>query len=158
MSLPKIIVVATDFSAHAQAAQADAIALAKALNAHLVLVHVWQVPLAAPEGAWVLIDDVCTQLEAAERAKQHEALEQVRAELPSAEGLFVVGDPRAGILAAARDKHADLIVLGTHGRRGLSRVLLGSVAEWVVHHAPCATWLVRHGASEHDGGQAEPAH
>jgi nucleotide-binding universal stress UspA family protein len=150
MSLPKIIVVATDFSACGESAQAEAVALAKALNARLIVAHIWQVPLSAPEGSWILIEEVYSQLEAAARTKLREVLEHVRAELPTSEELFWVGDPRAGIVKAASDMHADLIVLGTHGRTGLSRALLGSVAEWVVHHAPCDTWVVRarHSARE----------
>lgn len=49
----------------------------------------------------------------------------------------------AVIAAAAREESADLIVMGTHGRTGLSRLFGGSVAEEVVRHAPCATLVVR---------------
>jgi universal stress protein A len=143
MLLPRTIVAATDFSECGQRAVTEAAALAGRLGARLILLHVWQVSLASAEGSWVLLDDVYAQLEAAERSKLHELLQQIRAELPNAEEMFVVGEPRAAIVAAARDLQADVIVVGTHGRKGLSRVLLGSVAEWVVHHAPCATWLVR---------------
>jgi len=141
MSLPKIIVAATDFSAAAARAQADAVALAKALKARLVLVHVWQPPLFAPEGFYT--EEVMSQLEADHQAKLNEALVHARAELPGAEQLLFLGDTRAGIVAAAHELQADLIVLGTRGHRGFQRALLGSVAEWVVHHALCATWLVR---------------
>lgn len=52
-------------------------------------------------------------------------------------------DPRHAIVEAARDWPADVIVMGSHGRRGLDRLLLGSVAEWVVRHAPCSVDVVR---------------
>jgi nucleotide-binding universal stress UspA family protein len=52
-------------------------------------------------------------------------------------------DPRHAIIDGARDWGADLIVLGSHGRRGLDRLLLGSVAESVVRHAPCSVEVVR---------------
>jgi nucleotide-binding universal stress UspA family protein len=52
-------------------------------------------------------------------------------------------DPRHAIVEAAREWTADLIVMGSHGRRGVDRLLLGSVAESVVRHAPCSVYVVR---------------
>ena len=57
-------------------------------------------------------------------------------------------DPRHAIVEAAREWAADVIVMGSHGRRGLDRLLLGSVAEWVVRHAPCSVDIVRMPAAE----------
>ncbi len=57
---------------------------------------------------------------------------------------LVEGDARAAIVTAARDWRADLIVLGSHGRTGLTRLMLGSVAENVLRHAPCSVLIVRH--------------
>jgi nucleotide-binding universal stress UspA family protein len=64
------------------------------------------------------------------------------------------------IVDFARDNHADLIVMGTHGRTGLERLLLGSVAEGVAHHAPVPLLLVRPipAASDTDRAEAEAAH
>jgi nucleotide-binding universal stress UspA family protein len=53
------------------------------------------------------------------------------------------GDPRHAILECAREWPADIIVVGSHGRRGIDRLLMGSVAEAVVHHAPCSVEIVR---------------
>jgi nucleotide-binding universal stress UspA family protein len=53
------------------------------------------------------------------------------------------GDPRHAILDVAAEWEADLIVLGSHGRKGLDRFLLGSVSESVVRHAPCSVEIVR---------------
>jgi nucleotide-binding universal stress UspA family protein len=52
------------------------------------------------------------------------------------------GDPASEIISAARDWQADLLVMGTHGRHGPLRLLLGSVAETVLRHAPCATLVI----------------
>jgi nucleotide-binding universal stress UspA family protein len=52
-------------------------------------------------------------------------------------------DPRRGIIDCATEWKADLIVMGSHGRRGLDRLLLGSVAEAVLRHAPCSVEIVR---------------
>jgi nucleotide-binding universal stress UspA family protein len=53
------------------------------------------------------------------------------------------GDPKAAIVEAAASWPADLIVMGSHGRTGIDRFLLGSVSESVVHHAPCSVQVVR---------------
>ncbi len=53
------------------------------------------------------------------------------------------GDPRVAIIEEARDWGADLIVVGSHGRTGIERWLVGSVAEYVVRHAPCSVEIVR---------------
>lgn len=55
----------------------------------------------------------------------------------------VQGEPRGKIVDVAAKWHADLIVVGSHGRRGLERFLMGSVSEAVVHHAPCSVQVVR---------------
>jgi nucleotide-binding universal stress UspA family protein len=59
------------------------------------------------------------------------------------EAIAVSGDPRDVIVQKASDWNADLIVLGSHGRTGLQRWLLGSVAESVVRHAPCSVQVAR---------------
>ena len=53
------------------------------------------------------------------------------------------GDPKSQIIDVASDWHADLIVLGSHGRKGLNRFLMGSVSEAVVRHAPCSVEIIR---------------
>jgi nucleotide-binding universal stress UspA family protein len=58
------------------------------------------------------------------------------------------GDPQHSILACAQDWHPDLIVLGSHGRRGLDRLLLGSVSEGVARRAACSVEIVRGRARE----------
>jgi nucleotide-binding universal stress UspA family protein len=52
-------------------------------------------------------------------------------------------DPRHAIIEAAREWPADLIVMGSHGRRGFDRLMLSGVAEWIVRHAPCSVDIVR---------------
>lgn len=55
------------------------------------------------------------------------------------------GDPRSALLDAAQAEHVDLIVVGSHGRTGIKKLLLGSVASHVVTHAPCNVLVVREG-------------
>jgi nucleotide-binding universal stress UspA family protein len=68
---------------------------------------------------------------------------------PEAGRRVEVGDPGGAICTVARDIDADVIVLGSRGRGVVKRVLLGSVSEYVLHHAPCPVLVVRQGA-EHD--------
>jgi universal stress protein A len=56
------------------------------------------------------------------------------------------GIPEKELVAAARDWHADLLVMGTHGRTGLAHMFKGSVAESVLHHAPCPVLVVKIGS------------
>src|SRR5438046_326022 len=67
------------------------------------------------------------------------------------------GVPANTIVEAARTERADLIVLGTHGRTGLERVLLGSVAERVVRNAPCAVLTVRQTPDATQGAKPKAA-
>jgi len=53
------------------------------------------------------------------------------------------GDPRTDLIDAASEWHADLIMVGSHGRTGLSRILMGSVSDAVASHAPCSVQIVR---------------
>lgn len=83
----------------------------------------------------------------AERDAAHELVQRIAAELRTAgfraDTLVLVGDVREAILDCAADWHADLIVVGSHGLRGIQRFLLGSVSEFVVRHASCSVEIVR---------------
>jgi nucleotide-binding universal stress UspA family protein len=88
-------------------------------------------------------------LESAETARRlHDELATAMAERLRSHGLDAVADRREGdaateILAAAREGAADLIVMGTHGRTGLARLILGSVARNVLQHAACSVLVLR---------------
>lgn len=129
----------TDFSDRSQPAFELACALARDYGAQLVVLHVAGRPLPLPiDGVQVPppledIEAVRGRLEAVRPADSRVAVRHRLAE----------GNPAEEILAAAADEKADLIVLGTHGRGGLSRVLMGSVAEAVQRAAPCPVLTVR---------------
>jgi nucleotide-binding universal stress UspA family protein len=140
----KRIVCPTDFSDSATAAERQAVRLGLALGAELVFVHVaTQAPLWR-EG--LLTAELLGVFEAQRRwaenalAKRAEAL---KAEGVAARGLVKIGTPWQEIVRLAADEHADMIVMGTQGRSGLDRLLVGSVAERVVRHAPCPVLTVR---------------
>lgn len=62
------------------------------------------------------------------------------------EARVLSGDPREALVQAAKDEGADLIVIGSHGRSGIAKLLMGSVASHVVTHAPCSVLVVKTGA------------
>ena len=88
------------------------------------------------------------------------ALKQLRALLPQGTAEFAVrisGSPGGAIVKHAESIGADVIVIGTHGREGVSRLLMGSVAEYVVRHAPCPVLVVRQQEHEFVVGDADSA-
>ena len=68
---------------------------------------------------------------------------QVREAGLAVEGMVARGDARAEIVRAATELKADLVIMGSHGRTGLQRWVLGSIAEYVVRHAPCSVEVAR---------------
>jgi nucleotide-binding universal stress UspA family protein len=128
----------TDFSEQSHHALCLACSLARDYNARLILLHVAARPvLAYGEGVFVSDSDEL-RLEASEKLNHIEPGPQIRAERRVEEG-----DPIDEILHFAAENHVDLIVMGTHGRTGLRRLLMGSVAEQVVRKAPCPVLTVK---------------
>ncbi len=138
------ILVPTDFSACALPAVRYAAELADKFAAELVLLHVVSdAVLALPDA---VMPTPATDLHALTEAGKAGLANLIAAEKlerlnPRSE--VRVGSPAAEIIAAATDLHADLVCIGTHGRGGIARVLLGSVAEHVVRQAPCPVLTVR---------------
>jgi nucleotide-binding universal stress UspA family protein len=125
----------TDFSAGSREAFRLACTLAQDHGARLVLLHVmW--PPAFGEGGALMLDQF------------HEnALAELR-RLPVPEGVGVeqhvgVGRPASEVVRVAQETGCDLIVMGTHGRSGIRRLLMGSVAEKVMRTAPCPVLTVK---------------
>jgi nucleotide-binding universal stress UspA family protein len=137
------IVVATDFSEGSDAAMERAFALAKPLDATVDLVHVLDTAiLTAPQslGAMPLIDP---------QALMDQIDEALTARIEKARSLGIVcqsdsldGYPAREIVRHAEKVGADLIVVGTHGRTGVAKVIMGSVAQRVVQHATCPVLVI----------------
>jgi len=142
----------TDFSEHSRQAFELACALARDYGARLVLLHV-AVPLeVVGEGVLVpILLDNQTEL----KEKLH-GLAAPHGNL-RVEHRFERGDAATEILQVAQKVRADLIVMGTHGRTGLGRLLMGSVAEQVVRRAPCPVLTVKVATSDAGGSSARPA-
>ncbi len=152
------ILVATDFSAVSRAALSYGRELARCFGATLHVVHVtdtnyaWMMP---PEA--VLPD--LGQLEQDLIDSAHNELDTIltyddRTELHARGVVRVATDTAAAIVAQARDCHADLIVMGTHGHGGAARLLLGSVADKVLHTARCPVLVIRE--PEHETLERDP--
>jgi nucleotide-binding universal stress UspA family protein len=153
------LLVAVDFSPFSRIALSYASDVAKRLESAVIVVHV--IPGEAVEvriaerhperpllvgASHAMHDEGLAELVHEQREKAYEALQQF---LPgdlagqTVELRVLVGSPFERILETARDDNVDLIVLGTHGRSGLSRLITGSVAERVVRFAPCPVLTVK---------------
>jgi nucleotide-binding universal stress UspA family protein len=153
MSSPRsyTILAAIDYSDVASLVVEEAVELARQKRAYqLHFVHVNQAPLD----------------EAGQEARHAELLEWLSARLGHDHGIApethvlgheLSGDPAAPILETARDVGADTVIVGTSGRRGIERLLMGSVAAAVVRHAGCPVWVIRPKQHEPAGPQIEPA-
>lgn len=133
------VLVPTDFSGPSEEAWKTACRLARALGAELILVHVFAEPSFFSEGPFS--GERVREVYAAGRAWVEKALEEL-AGAARDEGMIVRVMVRDGvahreILALAAHERADLIVIGTRGRGGLERALIGSVADRVIRLAPC---------------------
>ena len=145
MSLPRNILVPIDLEDSAAQVLDYVVALAAKLDASLHVLHVvpWpllgaEVPIAVTETA---MDDIMKH-----KQKVFDELVAAHAnKVPLGAAMLKKGDARTAILAVAEELGPDLIVMGTHGRRGVSRLVLGSVAESVARAAPCPVLLVRSG-------------
>jgi nucleotide-binding universal stress UspA family protein len=143
----RLILHPTDLSPASAAAFRLAVDLAKREQARLVLIHVVSEPAMAFAGDLPLPPTVYKDLAVAARAAAAKGLDRLVARARQA-GVRVTprivnGLVDARIVAAARRERADVIVMGTHGRTGLARAFLGSVAGRVVATAPCPVMTVR---------------
>ena len=142
------ILVPVDGSPTANLGLREAIALAKSQKARLQLVHVVDIHYAlmgGPESA-MYIADLVPSLKARGRRLLDKAAEQVRRARLRCDTVILetlTGPAAEPIVRQARKWRADLIVIGTHGRRGVRRLVLGSDAEQVVRNSPVPVMLVR---------------
>ena len=127
----------TDFSEHSRAATELACALARDYGARLYVLHVLPLTLAYGEGFAPPAESPLEEIKL--------RLDQVGAAAPGVriERRLFEGRPATEILSLARAMPCDLIVMGTHGRTGLGRLLMGSVAEEIVRKAPCPVLTVK---------------
>jgi universal stress protein A len=141
MAFPyKTILCPLDFDENSLAALDHAAAIARGIGSKLILLHV--VPLVLLPGEMPPIAAMFEEQESASRAKLTE-IAQKKLEGISYETHVYVGDIVESILNAQSKYQIDLLVMATHGHRGLARLFLGSVAEVVVRKAACPVLTVR---------------
>jgi len=144
MSLISRILVPTDFSEYAHSALTYAASIADKFDAALLLVHIYASPvIPVPDGyvivsATELVDMRQRLSDGLERDKDRALAAGAR----TVETALVDGLPWEQIVKTAHDRTCDLIVMGTHGRTGLSHLIIGSTAEKVVRKATCAVLTV----------------
>jgi nucleotide-binding universal stress UspA family protein len=140
----RTILVPMDFSPASHRALEIAKELAKSAGpAHLILVHAYYVPIELEQFLIQQGDPVLERLSESVTKDLEKILTGLQDAGISSEYLASRGAPERLIVELAKQKHADLIVMGTHGRRGLSHLLLGSVAERVVRTAECPVMTVQ---------------
>jgi len=141
----KTILFPTDFSQGARAAMDHAISLAKDYNAKLILLYViqdisiaeWYIP------STLSVTDLVEDMQRSARNEMEKWGTEVSAKVKDVDKMVVRGVPFVEIIKTAKDKNADLIVIGTHGRTGIDHMLFGSTAEKVVRKSPCPVLTVR---------------
>ena len=136
----------SDFSRASGAAFRKAVEMAKASRGELMVVHVLN-PVVPVAGDGYISPKMYEEIAASSRAWAQKQLDKLatkaRASGVRAKGSVLEGSAHDQIARFARSKHADLIVMGTHGRSGLAKLFLGSVAGRVVAAAPCPVLTVR---------------
>jgi nucleotide-binding universal stress UspA family protein len=139
----KAILHPTDFSPHSELPFSIACRVARDSGAKLIVLHVLEQPVLPYAG--VAMAPPTPRPSEDELASLRDRLGRMQPRDPAVgvEHRLVEGDPAAAILQVARETECELIVMGTHGRSGLSRLLMGSVAEKVVRDATCPVLTVK---------------
>lgn len=139
------ILAPTDFSPGAEPARRWAIGVGNAYGAEVIILHVLDMSVAAFAGMpseWATVAAMSRLIDKA-RAEAKTQMARLARRHSSVRTMIREGSPRPTILQVAAKEGADLIVMGTHGRSGVSRVLFGSVAEHVVRHSRIPVLTIR---------------
>lgn len=143
----KNILLATDFSEFSEKAKAHAVWLATELDAKLHVVHVFDtnaIQIPAPYYFLVGVEKWLDENIAIARKRCGEMLKELSDELGDRCATHLVeGKPGHEIVGLSESLSADLIVMGTHGYTGLDRMIMGSVAEYIMRHATCPVMTIR---------------
>jgi nucleotide-binding universal stress UspA family protein len=138
----KKILAPTDFSPSSEAAIDYAVTFAKRFEAEVILIHVIESPAYSVTDTLILVDHEAALKTTAEALMENVYKTCIEKGL-SASRSVVSGTPHREIIKKAEQEKADLIIMGTHGRTGVERLLLGSVAEKVVRLSMIPVLTVR---------------
>jgi nucleotide-binding universal stress UspA family protein len=149
------ILLPTDFSECAGHALSYAASLARKFSASIICVHVIE-PVMPTVGYTGLteplpIADLSEQLEESAERELPKVAACRECEGLEIEEVIAHGDAAAEIVRVAQERKVDLIVIASHGRTGLGRILFGSTAESVVRHAPCPVLVVKQNEQRDEG-------
>jgi nucleotide-binding universal stress UspA family protein len=139
------IICATDFSTCSRTATRLAAALTRRTGDTLLLLHVLEPLPVDPVGAGISLADWHDEMFAGARAEIEGQADDLRKRGLIVDTRVAVGHPAAVVLEAARAGKTSLIVVGSHGRKGAARLILGSCAEKIAHSAPCPVLVARDG-------------
>ncbi|MEM9069098.1 MAG: universal stress protein [Myxococcota bacterium] len=143
---PKSLLVATDFSAASRAALEAARFFGVQHQAHITLVHVFDPsPYKAPTllpGPAKLLDEAANEVIQQTETKLQELCSELLGECTATPVVLRHASPGEAIAEHAESASSDLIIVGSHGRTGLRRILLGSVAERVVRMSTCPVMVI----------------
>ncbi len=132
----RTILAPTDFSPTSEEAVDYAVSFAARFNASVAIVHAYEIPIyGIPDGAFVATPEMVGRIQAAGQAALDAAVARRQGRGVALQGYLYEGRAWEVIHETATKVGADIIVIGTHGRRGLARALLGSVAEKVIRTA-----------------------
>ena len=145
MKAPRRILLATDLTPASKPAFEEALRIAQEGDTELILAHAYQLPnLGQPVAlAGEAYDAMDRQLRQAAEKQMEKLVVEARRRQIRVRSLVIFGDPYEAIAKAATDEGADLVIMGTHGRKGVARFFLGSVASRVISTAPCPVLTVR---------------
>jgi nucleotide-binding universal stress UspA family protein len=142
----KRILVASDLSPASKGAHATAVLFAKETRSEMLFLHVVE-PLPPTVPTELIQPEVLERMETENRQRAERQIARLAAAARrsgvKAKTILVAGEPAHQIVRAARTYRADLLVVGTHARRGITKMMLGSVANRVLLRAPCPVVTVR---------------
>jgi nucleotide-binding universal stress UspA family protein len=143
MAAFKKILVPVDFGAISKEVLDLAVDLAKREGAALTLAHVWELPAYAYASMEFTPTDLLTPIRESAQQQLERTVSTVKKDVPNVTGVLKQGSAWREIVALIDETKPDLVVMGTHGRRGVERMFLGSVAEKVVRSSPVPVLTVR---------------
>ena len=136
----------SDFTSFSRAAFRKAIEMTKANRAQLLVIHVLRPIIPVPGDAYIspkIYDEIASSARSFAQKELDKLLAQAKKARLRARGFLLEGLAHDEIIRFARSRRVDLIVMGTHGRAGLAKFFVGSVADRVVAGAPCPVLTVR---------------
>ncbi|HEY0465522.1 MAG TPA: universal stress protein [Polyangiaceae bacterium] len=147
MATFKRILVATDFGEASERALELALELAARFDSELTLIHIWEFPTYEYLDGMPMPTAYADQIAEAAKTRMKATIDSIKARCPGAQSIVRMGLVWSEVLRETQETDPDLLVLGTHGRRGLKHAILGSVAEKLVRLSPVPVLTV-HGSEK----------